>query len=288
VQNGVSYRGFGMLMPERSIASKDYRFSYQGHEKDDEVKGSGNSIDFGARIYDPRLGRFLSTDPREREYAWQSPYAYIRNNPINVIDFNGEGDPVENPKIRPTSGSLNKSRFMMVNRVNKNGTVRNHYGVDILAAKGTVLQTMTAGEVVEVVDNFKPGQYKENSFGNTVTIKTTDANGKVVYIKYAHLDKVAVKVGQTLKEGDAMGTAGNTGNAGDPDGDGPKPPTISPEENHVHIEASTTPTFKPSSGGVGTRVDPEQFMDTKFDSKGKPIEQKADEKVQTTGTTGGN
>ena len=275
--------------PTNSLtAFSGYRFHFNGKESDNEVYGEGNVYDFGARIYNPRLGRFLSTDPREREYAWQSPYAYIRNNPINVIDFNGEGDPVDNPKIRPTNGSLNKSRFMMENRVNKNGTIRNHYGVDILAAKGTVLKTMTAGEVVDVVDNFKPGQYKENSFGNTVTIKTTDANGNVVYIKYAHLDKVTVKVGQTLKEGDVIGTAGNTGNAGDPDGDGPKPPTISPEENHVHIEASTTLTFKPSSGGVGTRVDPEQFMDTKFDSKGKPIEQKTDEKAQTTDSTGTN
>jgi hypothetical protein len=34
-----------------------YVYSFNGAERDDEVKGSGNSLDFGARIYDSRLGR---------------------------------------------------------------------------------------------------------------------------------------------------------------------------------------------------------------------------------------
>jgi murein DD-endopeptidase MepM/ murein hydrolase activator NlpD len=129
---------------------------------------------------------------------------------------------------------------------------------------------MTAGEVVEVVNTFKAGEYKENSFGNTVTIKSRTADDKIVYIKYAHLDKVDVKVGDIIKEKDIVGTAGNTGNAGDPDGDGPKK-GISSSEHHVHIEASTTSVFKPKNGGAGTRIDPEQFMDTKFDKKDKTV-----------------
>ena len=55
----------GMIMPERSYSTttKGYRFGFNGMEKDDEVKGSGNQYDYGFRIYDPRLGRFLSVDP---------------------------------------------------------------------------------------------------------------------------------------------------------------------------------------------------------------------------------
>ncbi len=45
------------------------------------------------RIYDSRLGRWLSTDPRTKEYPWQTPYSYHRNNPINITDYLGGGDP---------------------------------------------------------------------------------------------------------------------------------------------------------------------------------------------------
>ncbi|HUM47427.1 MAG TPA: hypothetical protein PLD84_10885, partial [Chitinophagales bacterium] len=49
------YYPFGMLMPERNYSSDNYRFGFNGKENDNEAKGSGNSVEFGARIYDPRL-----------------------------------------------------------------------------------------------------------------------------------------------------------------------------------------------------------------------------------------
>ena len=39
-----------------------YRYGFNGKENDNEVKGTGNQIDYGARIYDGRLGRFLSVE----------------------------------------------------------------------------------------------------------------------------------------------------------------------------------------------------------------------------------
>jgi RHS repeat-associated protein len=47
-----------------------YRFGFNGQEKDDEVKVEGNSLDFGARIYDSRLGRWLSLDPLQAKYSF--------------------------------------------------------------------------------------------------------------------------------------------------------------------------------------------------------------------------
>jgi RHS repeat-associated protein len=54
---------FGMQMETRSFTSGEYRFGFNGKEKDDEIKGAGNAVDFGARIYDGRLGRWLNVDP---------------------------------------------------------------------------------------------------------------------------------------------------------------------------------------------------------------------------------
>jgi RHS repeat-associated protein len=57
---------------------------------DDEVKGEGNSYDFGARMYDNRLGKFLSLDAYSFKFAYQSPYIFVGNSPIVGIDVNGD------------------------------------------------------------------------------------------------------------------------------------------------------------------------------------------------------
>lgn len=67
-----------------------YRYGFNGMEKDDEVKGSGNSYDFGARMLDPRLGRFLSLDPLAREFPSETNYSSTGNNPIYLIDVDGK------------------------------------------------------------------------------------------------------------------------------------------------------------------------------------------------------
>ena len=81
-----------MMMPGREYQATPSRFGFNGKEKDDEVKGGGNQIAFEARTYDSRLGKFLSRDPREADYPWQSTFAYYRNSPIATLDFLGMGD----------------------------------------------------------------------------------------------------------------------------------------------------------------------------------------------------
>jgi RHS repeat-associated protein len=82
-----------------------YRYGFQGQEKDDEVKGAGNSVNFKYRMHDPRLGRFLSIDPLSPLYPWYTPYQFAGNCPIRYVDveglepatpkaFFGENDPI--------------------------------------------------------------------------------------------------------------------------------------------------------------------------------------------------
>jgi RHS repeat-associated protein len=77
-------------MPGRSFSSDSYRYGFNGMEKDDEIKGSGNSLDFGARIYDSRLGRWMSVDPLQAKYPSLSPYHAFADNPILVVDKDGK------------------------------------------------------------------------------------------------------------------------------------------------------------------------------------------------------
>jgi RHS repeat-associated protein len=88
VTAAYDYYPFGMMMPGRKV-DNGYRYGFNGKEMDNEVKGNGNSYDFGARIYDPRLGRFLSLDPHARNYPSLSDYAFVGNMPIWAIDPDG-------------------------------------------------------------------------------------------------------------------------------------------------------------------------------------------------------
>ncbi len=87
------YYPFGMIMIGRNYnngTAVDYRFGFNGKENDNEVKGEGNQIDFGARAYDPRIGRWLSLDPLQAKYPSLSPYNFTANSPIRFVDPDGK------------------------------------------------------------------------------------------------------------------------------------------------------------------------------------------------------
>lgn len=79
---------FGGETHGRSMASNTYRYGYQGSEKDDEHAGDGNSYTTFFRQLDPRVGRWMSIDPKAT--ARESPYASMGNNPIINTDVLGD------------------------------------------------------------------------------------------------------------------------------------------------------------------------------------------------------
>tara|TARA_B110000971_G_scaffold221942_1_gene271714 strand:+ start:5659 stop:6549 length:891 start_codon:yes stop_codon:yes gene_type:complete len=81
-----------MIMPERAYSATPdgYRFGFNGMEKDDEVKGSGNSYSTEFRQLDVRLGRWLTIDPKASVLPSHSPYLVMGGNPILYVDPNGD------------------------------------------------------------------------------------------------------------------------------------------------------------------------------------------------------
>jgi len=84
-----------MLVPNRNFSSPEYRYGFQGQEKDDEVKGSGNSINYKYRMHDPRVGRFFAVDPLTAKYPHYTPYQFSGNKVIHMVELEGleEADP---------------------------------------------------------------------------------------------------------------------------------------------------------------------------------------------------
>jgi RHS repeat-associated protein len=80
------YLPFGSLLPDSGNsqeAIKRFRYLYTGQEYDEDI----GLYNYRARLYDSDLGRFLTPDPKRQG---PSPYVYVNNNPVNLIDPTGE------------------------------------------------------------------------------------------------------------------------------------------------------------------------------------------------------
>lgn len=111
--------------------------------------------------------------------------------------------------IRPTTGRFSSPFGMRWGRP--------HNGIDIAAPEGTPVIAAADGVVRSSVFG-KPGNY--GGYGNVVVI-THNINGQPYETLYAHLHTRKVEVGQTVKQGEIIGTVGNTGNS---------------QGNHLHFE----------------------------------------------------
>lgn len=77
------YYPFGMPMPNRNtVDANNYRYAFQGQEKDPETGKEA----FELRLWDSRIGRWLTTDPYR---VHDSPYIGMANNPARIIDPDG-------------------------------------------------------------------------------------------------------------------------------------------------------------------------------------------------------
>jgi RHS repeat-associated protein len=64
------------------------RWHFSGKE-DQDVDFDLPYTDFGARLYAPNLGRWITPDPESEKYYDFSPYAYCANDPVNLVDPDG-------------------------------------------------------------------------------------------------------------------------------------------------------------------------------------------------------
>jgi RHS repeat-associated protein len=86
----INHYPFGSPMPSRSFSASSYRYGFNGKEKDDEINVDGGEYDFGARMYDSRLGRWWAIDPYDFKYPTLSPYCFVANSPLLFIDPDGK------------------------------------------------------------------------------------------------------------------------------------------------------------------------------------------------------
>ena len=95
----ANYYAWGLEMPGRVYAIGEETVErFTGHERDAESQ----MLYAGARYYLPALGRWTAVDPMASERLWVSPYNYVQNNPVQLIDPTGALD----APIYDTEGSF--------------------------------------------------------------------------------------------------------------------------------------------------------------------------------------
>ena len=167
-----------------------YRYGFQGQEKDNELKGNGNSYNFKYRMDDPRLGRFFAVDPLVKDYSWNSPYAFSENRVIDGIELEGKeyGDV---DVIRNTNGDIvkiNPIKYRSVMGV-KSGIeyhnytrVKNKEGLYEYKPAGTFIENKarppSINQILKQINNIDQSYLNSLvswlSYGKTNLIESTD------------------------------------------------------------------------------------------------------------------
>ena len=143
VMSANDYYPFGMSMPGRGYNASSYRYGFNGKEDDNDITNGGQ--DYGMRIYDKRLGRFLSVDPLTREYPWYTPYQFAGNKPIEFTDRDGEEE--HDPQLRDDldylSGRKSESQYRENQTARGMGVlIAGAIMADIYLFKGKATQTL--------------------------------------------------------------------------------------------------------------------------------------------------
>jgi len=115
-----------------------YKFS--GKELDEEI--GLEWYYFGARYYDPEIGRFLSVDPHARSYPSLTPYHYVENNPLRYIDRTGMDG--EDPQLPPSPYPYTEMITVEAERINS------YASIGFLGTLGTaaVVEPTFVGELI--------------------------------------------------------------------------------------------------------------------------------------------
>lgn len=172
---------FGMLMPGRKFNSGDYKFGFNGKWNDNSIKGIGNTLNFEARIYDSRIGRWFTVDPDFRNFASNSVYLSFSDNPINRIDPTGRGDFYSQKGIKLGSDGINDGKNYVVtdkkseNLIRKND--KSNLKTQVAQVSSSIIQLPSAyvrsrmGDAVDrsqsTYDGHLGGQHEEGGFACT-------------------------------------------------------------------------------------------------------------------------
>jgi RHS repeat-associated protein len=106
VIESYDYYPFGAERRSMINANQSAHLRFTGKELDNDL--DLGLYYFGARYYDPEVGRFIGVDPLAEEYPGWSPYVYCFNNPLNYVDPNGMEVVGDSTQLAQIANSVNE------------------------------------------------------------------------------------------------------------------------------------------------------------------------------------
>ena len=164
--------------------------------KDNEVEGEGDVYDFGARMYDARLGRFMSVDPLSAKFPSWSTYVFAYDNPISLIDFDGMSG--ENPRDK----FYKEFGTPIIKKMDDLGLANKYKALYIIAQKRAEsnfdLKPKNGGNIFNITGTGDKGSVPINA-------KENDKNGKPYmltqnYAVYSSMEKAVEGYYTLIKE----------------------------------------------------------------------------------------
>ena len=168
-----SYYPFGLEHKLNSASTSTnfgQKIKYNGKELQDEL--GFNIYDFGARNYDPAIGRWFNIDPKAEKYYSVSQYNYCLNNPIFFVDPNGK-------EIKIGEGIYSYVKDRDYSKLEEGFERDTYLAIDKLYSSGAMNITFGEGEsakTVNVLDALIND--KENNINVVETKKSSDYDFK--------------------------------------------------------------------------------------------------------------
>lgn len=194
-----NYYAFGMMQPGNygpgNNTGTGYRFGFNGKEKTDGVELGLTNYDYGARIYNPSLGRWLSLDPEMERYPSLSPYHSFANNPIFVVDQEGKSNII----------------YLLIARDSNGKPLMTKEKAELVAKKSTqYLSHMGLNTQVVFFDESERGQFNVSSIDVSDNVAVVGSSAKAVVSTMASKVSPSFAADVTARSSSTEGFLGNS------------------------------------------------------------------------------